>query len=107
MVGRIVGLVSCLLCSFPFFIIGISDKDSSEPITFWAGDTSLKSKVQDVKRYNAEVAELYKKCALFFVMTGLVFIAFPAAGIILLVFDCSIGIYLAYRSYKGILGKYS
>ena len=29
------------------------------------------------------------------------------AGIGLLVFDCSVGIYLAYRFYKGILKRYS
>lgn len=77
MVGRIIGLVCCLLCAFPFFVINIYNKDSSEPIGFWSGDVSLKDKVKDIKGY------------------------------ILLVFDCSVGIYLAYRVYKGILKRYS
>lgn len=107
MIGRIVGLICCLLCSFPFWIIGISEKDSREPITFWSGDTSLKEMVRDVKGYNSEIAGLYKRCALFFTLTGLLFAVFPIVGIVLLVFSCSIGIYLAYRVYKRILGKYS
>ncbi len=107
MVGRIIALVSCLLCAFPFFVISVYNKDSREPIIFWSGDTSLKDKVKDVKGYNTEIAGLYKKCALFFLLTGILFIVFPIAGTVLLVFDCSVGIYLAYRIYKGILGRYS
>lgn len=107
LVGRIVALVCCLLCAFPFFVIGVYNKDSSEPINFWSGDTSLKDKVKDIKGYNTEIAGLYKKCALFFLLTGILFVVFPIAGIGLLVFDCSVGIYLAYRFYKGILKRYS
>ena len=52
MAERIIGLVCCLLCAFPFFVIGIYNKDSREPIHFWSGDVSLKNKVKDVKGYN-------------------------------------------------------
>ena len=106
-VGRIVGLVSCLLCAFPYFVIGIYNKDSREPVNFWSGDTALKDLVKDVKGYNTEMAGLYKRCALFFLLTGILFVVFPAAGIVFIAFGCSIGIYLVYRAYKGILGKYS
>lgn len=44
MVGRIIGLVSSLLCALPFFIIAIYNQDSKEPINFWSGDTTLKAK---------------------------------------------------------------
>ena len=107
MVGRIIGLVCFLLCAFPFLVISIYDKDSGEPINFWSGDTSLKDKVKDVKGYNTEMAGLYKKCAVCFVLTGILFVVSPVAGIVFAVFDCSVGIYLAYRIYKGILGRYS
>ncbi len=60
MIGRIIGLVSCLMCAVPFLIIGIYEKDSKEPINFWSGDTTLKSKVKDVCGYNKEMAVLYK-----------------------------------------------
>lgn len=106
MAERIVGLVCCLLCMFPFLVISIYNKDSSEPISFWSGDASLKDKVKDIKNYNTEMAGLYKKCALCFLLTGILFIVFPIVGIVLFVFDCTIGIYLAYRAYKGILEKY-
>lgn len=107
MIGRIIGLVCCLLCTFPFFVVSIYNKDNSEPVNFWSGDTSLKAKVKDVKGYNTEMTGLYKKCALFFLLTGILFVVFPFAGIVLLVFGCSIGIYLAYRVYKRILERYS
>ena len=107
LVGRIIGLVSFLLCAFPFYVISIYNKDSSEPINFWSGDTSLKDKVKDIKGYNTEMAGLYKKCAVFFLLTGILWAVFPIAGIVLFVFDCSVGIYLAYRVYKGILERYS
>ena len=48
MAEKIVGLISCLLCAVPFLIIGIFEKNSKEPITFWSGDKTLKSKVKDV-----------------------------------------------------------
>ena len=107
MVGRIVGLVSCLLCAFPFVIVGIFNKDSAEPINFWAGDNSLKEKVKDIKGYNIEMAGLYLKCALAFVLTGILFAAFPALGVGLLVLVCSVGLYFAWKCYKNILARYS
>lgn len=107
MAGRIVGLVCFLLCAFPFFVISIYNKDSSEPINFWSGDTTLKGKVKDIKGYNMEMAGLYKKCALFFLLTGILFVVFPVAGVVLLVFGCTAGIYLSYRIYKRILERYS
>ena len=73
MVGRIVGLVCCLLCAFPFLVIGIYNRDSIEPVNFWSGDASLKDKVKDVKGYNTEMTGFYKKCAFFFLMAGILF----------------------------------
>lgn len=107
MAGRIVSLVCCLLCAFPLFVVGIYNKGSSEPIQFWSGDSLLKHKVKDVKNYNFEMAGLCKRCALFFVLAGILMIIFPIAGMVLLVFDCSFGICWAYRVYRRILRKYS
>ena len=45
MLGRIIGLISCLMCAFPFLVIGVFNKDSKEPISFWSGDTTLKLKI--------------------------------------------------------------
>ncbi|MBQ8230926.1 MAG: hypothetical protein IJZ34_03205 [Lachnospiraceae bacterium] len=107
MVGRIVGLVSCIMCAFPFFIISIYNKDSKEPINFWSGDTTLKAKVKNVEEYNKEMALLYKKCAIAFLITGAGFFTMPIVGVIMICFDCTVGIYLVYRNYKRILYLYS
>ncbi len=107
MVGRIVGLVSCLMCAVPFLIISLYDRNSSEPIHFWSGDTSLKKKVKNIRDYNREMSELYKKCAIMFLVAGIGFIVYPAIGIILVCLNSTLGIYIMYRIYKKILHTYS
>ncbi|MBQ7838923.1 MAG: hypothetical protein IJ390_00300 [Lachnospiraceae bacterium] len=107
MVGRMVGFISCFMCAVPFLIISIYNKNSREPINFWSGDTTLKVKVKNVSGYNQEMAALYKKCAVAFVITGIGFLIIPWIGVILLCFDCTIGIYIVYRNYKKILGRFS
>ncbi len=107
MVGRIVGLVFCLMCAVPFFIISVYNKDSKEPINFWSGDTTLKSKVKNVTEYNNKMATLYKRCALAFLISGIGFLIFPFLGVIMVCFDCTLGIYLMYGNYKIILNLYS
>ena len=107
MLGRIIALGSCLMCAFPFLIVSIYNKESKEPINFWSGDTTLKTKVKSVREYNIEMAALYKKCAVTFLVTGIGFLVAPLLGVILLCFDCTLGIYIVYRSYKRILEKHS
>lgn len=107
MVGRIIGLVSCFMCAVPFFIISVYDKDSKEPINFWSGDKTLKSKVTNVSEYNKEMAALYKKCAIAFLITGIGCMITLSVGVIMICLGCTLGIYLVYRSYKKILNQYS
>lgn len=106
-VGRIIGLAACLLCAVPFLIIALYDKDSSTPIVFWSGDKSLAGKICDITVYNKEIAELYKKCAYAFVIAGVACLIYLPLGIVLILMECSIGIYVVYRKYKDILQKYS
>ena len=107
MLGRIIGLISCLMCAFPFFIIGIFNKDSKEPISFWSGDTTLKSKVKNVAGFNEKMAALYKKCAIVFVISGIVWLISPVVAVVAICFDCTLGIWLVYKNYKRILDLYS
>lgn len=107
MVGRIIGLISCVMCAIPFLIIAVYNKDSKEPINFWSGDTTLKEKIKNVKDYNREMALLYKKCSNAFLIAGIGFIIYPIIGGILLCFNCTLGIYLMYKNYKRILNLYS
>ena len=103
---RIVGLICCILCAVPFLIISVYNKDSREPIPFWSGDTTLKSKVKNIPEYNKAMALLYRKCAIAFLVTGLGFLVMPAIGTAMICLDCTIGIYIVYRNYKRFLALY-
>lgn len=104
MIGRIIGFVCCLLCAFPFLIISQDAKNIQVPISFWSGDNSLKNKVENVKKYNSKMVELYQQGSLVFVVSGIVFLILPVMGGIVL--ECTIGIYFVWKSYKKILGAY-
>ncbi len=107
MLGRIVGLVCCMLCAWPFFIVGYYNKNSKEPINFWSGDKKLKEKVKDVSGYNAEISNLYTKCALVLALTGVCCLVHLGMGICFLLLECTLGIYIVWKLYKSILEKYS
>lgn len=107
MAGRIVGLITCLLCAVPFLIIAVFDRGSSTPISFWSGDKSLKEKVHNIADYNKEMADLYKKCAIAFGIAGAGWFIHFILGIIILLLECTVGIYFVYKKYKNILKKYS
>lgn len=101
--GRVIALIGCIMCSLPLFIISHYEKDSVTPITFWSGDKSLTEKVKDVKSYNQKMAKLYGKCAAIFLLTGVAFLILPVLGAVLIVLDCTAGIYIVWRCYKRIL----
>lgn len=107
MAERIIGLVACIMCAVPFLIIARYDKDSRDPVGFWSGDKSLKEKVKNVKDYNIEMAKLYGKCAIAFLLTGIIWFIWPLLGTIAVVFECTVGIYIVWKCYKKVLGKYS
>ena len=44
MIGGVVGLISCIMCSVPFWIISHYGKESHTPLSFWSGDGTLKEK---------------------------------------------------------------
>jgi len=103
----IVGLICCLLCAFPLFVMGYFNKDSKTPIVFWAGDQTLKEKVKDTRGYNFEMSKLYIKCSLTFVITGVICIVSFWAGVICIMLVSTAGIYIVWKLYKKILSKYS
>ena len=107
MFGKIVCLISSIMCSLPFFIVGKFGKDGVEPISFWAGDKSLKSVVLNVKDYNKEMADLYLKCGWFFLICGLIGLIEAYVGIVLLCVGSIVGIFIVYKLYKRILSRYS
>ncbi len=103
----IVGLVCCILCAFPLFVMGHYNKNSREPLTFWSGDKNLKEKVKDVQGYNHEMSRLYIKCALVFVATGILCLICFGFGIICILLESTLGIYAVWRIYKDILLRHS
>ncbi len=107
MVGRIVGLIACLLCAVPFLIISVYDKGSSTPISFWSGDKFLMEKVHNIAGYNKEMADLFKKCAIAFAIAGACCLIHLILGSAIILLECTVGIYVVYKRYKTILGKYS
>lgn len=107
MVGRIVGLVCCMLCAFPFWVLGFYNKNSREPIAFWSGDKQLKEKLKDIQGYNNEMSNLYMKCALVFAVTGMVCLVRLGIGICFLLLESTLGIYLVWKLYKNICSRFS
>lgn len=103
----IVGLVCCILCAFPLFVVGYYNRNSREPITFWAGDKNLKVKVKDIQGYNDEISKLYIKCALAFVATGILCVVYFWVGIVCILLECTLGIYVVWKIYKNILLRHS
>ena len=107
MIGaRIVGLITCLLCAIPFFIIG-HYKDSRHPIGLSTKDGKLSTKIHPVEQFNQEMSKLYLRCALVFGITGLVFLLHVMTGFILLMLECTVGLFAVTKKYKAIILKYS
>ena len=107
MIGGVSGLISCIMCSVPFWIISHYGKESHTPLSFWSGDGTLKEKVNNIPAYNQEMAALYKKCAWAFLIAGICCLLYLPLGVILIMLECTVGIYVVYRKYKKILWRYS
>lgn len=107
MAERIISVICCVLCAVPFFIISRYDANSVTPITFWAGDNSLKKKVKNIPAYNKEMAALYRKCAWAILAASLLCVILPVVGVIFLCGESVVGIYIVYVCYTKILKKYS
>lgn len=103
----VIGLVCCILCAFPFLVVGHYNRNSREPISFWSGDRNLKTKVKDVQGYNKEMSKLYIKCAMAFIASGIVCVVNFGVGIVCILFESTLGIYIVWRIYKSILSRHS
>ena len=104
---KIIMIMSCLLCAIPFYTIAFLGKNSSTPITFWAGDNKLKNIVKDVKGYNLEMFKLYSFYATIFLFAGIAYIFHEPLGLFILIIASTVGIFPIYLRYKIILKKHS
>ncbi len=104
--AKIAGLVVCLLCAIPFWIIG-HYKSSVTPIGLWTEDSKLGIKIHDVKQFNQEMSKLYLCCALVFGITGLIFLLHVMIGFVVLMSESTIGIFVFTKKYKAIVLKFT
>ncbi|MCD7807501.1 MAG: hypothetical protein LUH19_09230, partial [Lachnospiraceae bacterium] len=78
------------------------------PITFWSGsEGKLKKKLKDIQGYNGEMAAVYRRCALAFLIAGAGALIHMAVGLTILAFACTVGVYLVYHKYQMILQKFA
>ena len=70
--GRIIGFIIWMICSFIFVLIGILALRAKEPVGFFA--QSKPPKVKDVMAYNRAVAKIW-----FFFAVGMLIMGLPLA----------------------------
>ena len=106
MAGKIILIFCCFLCAVPFICLGIFGRKSKDPLSFWSGDNSLKSKVADVSNYNNEMGRMYLVYGCLWLFAALVGIFNEIIAVLIIIIGCTLGIWLMYKKYKQILGKY-
>ncbi len=104
--AKIAGLVVNLLCAIPFWIIG-HYKNSVTPIGLWTEDSKLGIKIHDVEQFNQEMSKLYLCCALVFGITGLIFLLHVMTGLVFLMLESIVGIFVYTKKYKAIVSKFT
>lgn len=108
MAERIIMCVCFFMCALPFMIIGLYSKESATPIPFWSGgEDKLKQQLKDIKHYNCEMALLYRKCAIAFLVAGIGACVYPAIGLVVLGLNLTVGVFFFYKNHRQILNRYS
>ena len=106
MFGRIIGCLCSVLCGLPFLYISIYEKKSNEPISFWNGDTTLKSKLKNIEDYNSKMSILYRNYSISYFVSAILYVISPIFGTITLCMNCTLGIFIVYKYYKKYLNMY-
>ena len=107
MAGNIICCLSFSLCGIAFILIALTKKNTTDPITFFSGDDTLKEKVNDIKRYNNQMSKLYTAYGLCFILTGILSFVNIFISLILIAIFLSLGLMVVYYSYKKILKENS
>lgn len=107
MISSIITFGAFLLCAIPFYIIALCEKNSTEPITFWTGDETLKSKVKNIPAYNLAMSRIYLVYAITLTLGAVLSFITLIGSVIIICLDLTVGLYLLYRKYKKILSTYS
>ena len=107
MLAGIVLCGSCLLCALVFFFMTVFGEKYSEPINFWSGDATLKSRIKDLPCYNADMSVLYRVWAATWMIISIISLFSVTIGFFLLLANVSFGVYTIHHFCKRILSKYS
>lgn len=107
MAGNIICCLSFSLCGIAFILIALTKKNTTDPITFFTGDDSLKEKVKDIKRYNNQMFKLYIIYGLCFIVTGIISFINIILSLILIALFLTLGLIVVYYSYNKILKENS
>lgn len=106
----LIGVILCgcsLFCTLLFFFLTFIGEKYGKPICFWGGAKSLEDVVKDIPCYNADMSILYRVWAAAWVITAVISLFLSDIGLVLVIANISIGVYIVYRFYKRILSKYS
>lgn len=107
MASSIICCMSFSLCGLAFILIGYTQKNSDNPITFFSGDDSLKVKITNMKRYNKQMSKLYVTYGSCFIFIGIISFLNIILSLILLAILLTIGLGGVYFSYNRILKENS
>ena len=97
MAGNIICCLSFSLCGIAFILIALTKKNTTDPITFFSGDDTLKEKVKDIKRYNNQMSKLYTAYGLCFIFTGILSFVNIFISLILIAIFLSLGFKIKYN----------
>lgn len=108
MAQRIILCFVSLLCAFPFWMLAYLGKDSRKPIHFRNGDEArLAESIRDVPGYNREMAKAYNGFSLRFLLCAVFAVLSPGLGLVGLLLQATIGLYLLWKRHMALVDKYS
>ena len=104
MADRILVSLCCFLCAAAFFLLGYLCRVSSSPVPFWAGgEKKLKEAVKDVPGYNRKMGTAFRWYGAVWCLWGILGAFYPIAGTIGILLSCTLGLFLLYQRYRGIM----
>lgn len=106
MADRIIIVLSSLLCSGAFFLIGYLCSVSTTPVPFWTGsEQKLQNRVKDILGFNRTLGRAFRRFGLAWLLDAALGAAFPPAGLTGIGILCTLGLYLLYRTYRNALSN--
>ena len=105
MAEKVIMILCCVLCGLPFWILAAVGRKGKEPLNFWSGDESLKAKIEDVAAYNNAMGKMYFVYVSVFILSAVLAFFSMAVAVILLILNCTLGLFLIYKCYGRIVRR--